>query len=118
MHLSQFTAGALLALAAGLSAAARTPAQDSVAPPTYARVRSGADDWHVRGGRSYGPAGYGYGYGFFQPYVSPVVVGSWYARPYPYHFDYFRGRWGDVSSDSPCATDGVVAPMPDADAGM
>ncbi|HMP08679.1 MAG TPA: hypothetical protein PJ982_20220, partial [Lacipirellulaceae bacterium] len=24
----------------------------------------------------------------------PIVAGSWYQRPHPYHFDYFRNRWG------------------------
>jgi hypothetical protein len=107
MHLSRFTAGALLALAVSLGLGSSAPAQDIYTAPTYARLRTGADDWHARGGFRYGYQGYGHGYGYFQPYISPVIAGSWYARPYPYHFDYFRGRWdgvaGEAAADCPCA---------------
>jgi hypothetical protein len=56
----------------------------------------GAEDWQARGGaygHAFGRGGPGWGGGFFQPYFSPVIASSWYQRPYPYHFDYFRGRW-------------------------
>ncbi len=42
-------------------------------------------------------------------YYSPRVSGSWYARPYPYHFDYYRQRYGGgyaaptEPADCPCA---------------
>ena len=90
-------------------------AQEAMAP-TYARMRSGAGDWHARGG--YGRQGFGIG--FVQPfYQPPIVTGSYYQRPYPYHFDYYRSRWGAASEQAPtldcrCATqDSVsVAPSP------
>jgi hypothetical protein len=64
--------------------------------PAYQRTRGGADDWQSRGGHAQhwrGPSG-GFG-GFYNPYFAapPIVAGSYYQRPYPYHFDYFRGRW-------------------------
>lgn len=57
--------------------------------------------WH--GG--YGPSwsgGYGFGY-----------AGSWYARPYPYHFDYYRHRWGaPPAPECPCQWDYEAPPQP------
>jgi hypothetical protein len=120
MHCSRITAGALLVLAACLGHGASAPAQDMAVAPTYSRLRMGANDWQVRGGFRHGYDGYGYGYGYFQPYISPVVAGSWYARPYPYHFDYFRGRWnGTAPADCPCAADddAALAPAPHGAAG-
>jgi hypothetical protein len=103
MHLSRLTAGALFALAASLGPGSSAPAQDMSAAPTYSRLRTGADDWHGRGGAwGYGQGGYASGYGYFPPYVSPVVAGSWYSRPYPYHFDYFRGRWDRPAPTTDC----------------
>jgi hypothetical protein len=74
-------------------------AQDPMSAPPYQRVRTGAGQWHARGGYlTHGqPAGYGFG-GLYNPYVNPyfappLVFGSYYQRPYPYHFDYYRGRW-------------------------
>jgi hypothetical protein len=93
-------------------------AQPGAMAPAYSRMRTGADDWHGRGG------GYGYGYNFFPPYYyPPVYAGSWYSRPYPYHFDYYRYRWngnptnGDeaeprTNPNCPCAADGTVIPAP------
>jgi hypothetical protein len=89
-------AGALVCLAALSGLAATAPAQEPLAAPTYSRTRMGAEDWQARGGNyahGYGRGGHGWGGGFFQPYISPVIASSWYQRPYPYHFDYFRGRW-------------------------
>jgi hypothetical protein len=65
--------------------------------PAYQRTRGGAGDWHARGGHAqnwrdpYGGIG-----GFYNPYfvAPPIVTGSYYQRPYPYHFDYYRNRWG------------------------
>lgn len=83
------TAILLLAIAPGV--AAQAPA----AP--YQRMRTGADSWSARGGLSNswrgGPGGWGGG--FYAPFFTPpIVAGSWYERPYPYHFDYYRHRWG------------------------
>jgi hypothetical protein len=35
---------------------------------------------------------------------SPPVYGSWYQRPYPYHFDIYRGQFGGNSQIRPDAT--------------
>ena len=104
----QITADVVLGSAMLLALPSAAPAQDSLQAPTYSRTRTGAEDWHARGGGYvHGQGDFGYGYGYFQPYISPVVAGSWYARPYPYHFDYFRGRWdgprSGIASDCPCA---------------
>jgi len=111
-------AGALACLAAFSGQAATAPAQEPLAAPTYSRMRMGAEDWQSRGGNyahGFGRGGHGWGGGFFQPYISPVIASSWYQRPHPYHFDYFRGRWdggqgayaGEIpaSPDCPCADD-------------
>ena len=93
----------------------------------YQRMRNGAGDWQARGGHHQpwrGPGG-GYGYGgFYDPffYVPPIVAGSWYQRPYPYHFDYYRHRWGAppegygadpgyAPTDCPCAVPPKVEMM-------
>jgi hypothetical protein len=72
-------------------------AQEPFAAPPYQRMRTGADRWRARNG-SYTRVSYGYG-GFFDPYVvaPPIVAGTWYQRPYPYHFDYYRYRWGGAA---------------------
>jgi hypothetical protein len=87
-------------------------------------MRTGADQWSMRGGMNgwgHGPGGAGFGGPFFNnaynPYffTPPIVTGSWYQRPYPYHFDYYRYRWGAsqgsygtepgvATPDCPCAT--------------
>ncbi len=78
-------------------------------------MRTGADDWQARGGpRQNWRGGYGPGFGGFHDpffFTPPIVTGSWYQRPYPYHFDYYRYRWGGppngygtASEDCPCAT--------------
>lgn len=120
----QIIAGPLACLAAISSLAAMAPAQEPLAAPTYSRLRTGADDWQVRGGASghgWGHGGWGWNSGFFQPYVSPVIASSWYARPYPHHFDYFRGRWNappaaDVApppaASCPCAEQPAETPAP------
>jgi hypothetical protein len=75
-------------------------AQEAAAP-IYQRMRSGAEDWQARGGGSWRGLGaiggaYGAGYGgYFNPFFPPpFVAGTWYERPYPYHFDYYQSRWG------------------------
>jgi hypothetical protein len=104
MHrIHRFIAGALACLAVS-GQAAPAPAQEPIAAPTYQRMRTGADDWQARGGafgHGHGRGGWGWGGGFFQPYISPVIASSWYARPYPYHFDYFRGRRDGGQGPSP-----------------
>ena len=85
--------------------------------PTYSRVRQGADQWRHHGDYGHRHRGYGYGYGFYQPYYQPIVAGTYYERPYPYHFDYYRHRWGAQESpapvaDCPCATEGVTPAVP------
>jgi hypothetical protein len=94
-----FTAGALLLVLSGTLSAI---AQDAFAP-TYSRTRMGAHDFHRRGdGHGFGGRrGGGYGNFYFDPYFSsPVIYGSYYQRPYPYHFDYYRHRWGAPPADA------------------
>jgi hypothetical protein len=106
-----------------LMSTAASPALAQQSSPVYSRMRQGADDWHARGG------GYGYSFpsymygGYFAPLVPPVVVAqSWYQRPYPYHFDVARQRWGGpppqqaypqdmmLRTDCPCAEPSTPAP--------
>ena len=68
---------------------------------TYMRTREHVG-WQGHGGFGYGQPFYG------NYYSSPFVVGSWYARPYPTHLDYFRLR-GTPVYDYPCAD---MAPPP------
>ena len=97
--------------------------------PAYSRTRMGAPTGNAQaGGQNWGRynGGYGnaYGYGFYPPYYfSPVIAGTWYARPYPYHFDYYRWRWGgnqpnnlpnnqpQAPANGPCVTE-AVEPKP------
>jgi len=80
--------------------------------PVYQRYRHGQTNGFGYGNQY--PVGYpGYGFpGFGNPgygYFPPVINGSWYARPYPYHFDYYRQRFSGAyatprgSADCPCA---------------
>jgi hypothetical protein len=75
----------------------------------YMRTRPGAASaghWTGYGGRrGFAPNGF-YGYG--APFYAAEFSGHWYARPYPYHFDYYRNRWPaapttDGDDDCPCA---------------
>lgn len=70
--------------------------------PVYQRMRSGAGHPDARSGYHHGrPGGFDpYGYGAFYGgyFAPPIVVGSYYQRPYPYHFDYYRYRWGGAPS--------------------
>jgi hypothetical protein len=65
-------------------------------PGGYQRVRTGADAWSARGGFPHSwYGGFGAYGGFVAPFFTPpIVAGAWYERPYPYHFDYYRNRWG------------------------
>jgi hypothetical protein len=77
-------------------------------PVPYQRTRPGAANWHARGGlngyghppRGYGHGGYG---GLYDPYLyaPPIIAGSYYERPYPHHFDYYRYRWGGQQQGAP-----------------
>ena len=81
---------ALLALA---PAALR--AQGPAAIPTYQRTRGGGDGGAHRGNAGHWGGAPGFG-GLYPPYFAPapIIVGSYYQRPYPHHFDYYRHRWG------------------------
>ena len=94
-------------VAALLLLPATVRAQGPMGAP-YQRTRTGAGDWQARGGhlqhwRGGGFGGYGAGFGgYINPlFVPPIVAGSWYERPYPYHFDYYRHRWGGAANDVP-----------------
>ncbi len=84
--------------------------------PTYQRMRTGVHHPATRPGYHHG-SGYGSGVyggwdgGFFAP---TVIAGSYYQRPYPYHFDYYRFRWGAGHMGAP-APDPTVEMMPVAD---
>jgi hypothetical protein len=66
---------------------------------------------HHGGGRYGGSFGYGVPYGY--PWFAPqVFAGTWYERPYPYHFDYYRMRYSSppiqqIVPDCPCAEEVV-----------
>ncbi|NOZ40458.1 MAG: hypothetical protein GXP24_09560 [Planctomycetes bacterium] len=72
--------------------------------PVYARQRdyARAEGFWNNGSQYLAPyPGYYPGYAPYQP----AFAGSWYARPYPYHFDYYRGRFSAPAqkNDCPCA---------------
>jgi hypothetical protein len=99
-------------IVAALVAPCAAPAQHP-GGPIYTRSRA-AGNYHQHVGWT-GHGAYG-AYGYYQPWIAPpVVAGSWYSRPYPYHFDYYRGRWDGISSpstpsaDCPCASEPVDA---------
>lgn len=83
----------------------------------YQRMRTGANLPDSRPGYHHGPRGgydasaYGAWGGFFSP---TVIAGSFYQRPYPYHFDYYRHRWGAGEMAAP-TTGPNVEMMPVAD---
>lgn len=61
-------------------------------PATYQRQRQPSSAWggrHMPGGVYPGIGWPMYGGGFY----GHAYAGSWYQRPYPYHFDYYRGRF-------------------------
>jgi hypothetical protein len=89
----------------------RAEAQTPAAP--YQRLRPGAEAWGARGGNPHawsgGVGAYG---GFVAPFFTPpIVAGSWYERPYPYHFDYYQRRWSD--GDANGAMRGEMMPTAD-----
>ena len=72
---------------------------------TYQRQRMHGGRRGFHGGGHFGHPWYG---GFYQP----QVFGSWYARPYPYHFDYYRWRY---SAPPPHPVDPPCTPIPEFD---
>jgi len=84
--------------------------------PVYQRHRQayGEDATQFPQG-SYGQPSYpGYFPGAYYPgyYYPKAISGSWYQRPYPYHFDFYKGRYSarsatsggqPVRADGPCA---------------
>lgn len=90
----------ILAILVACALAATEVEGGEQAGPVYQRGRQGESrgGWGHGGGGRPGYGGY-YGYGgYFSP---PVVTGSWYARPYPYHFDYYRWRYS-APPQTPC----------------
>jgi len=67
---------------------------------TYRRQRMHGGR-HGFGGRQH------FGYPWYGGFYQPQFVGSWYQRPYPYHFDYFRWKYSAPPAmppvDYPCA---------------
>ena len=83
------------------------------AAPTYQRQRNasraGRAGPHMYGWHQPGFIWPGYGGGFY----NAAYVGMWYQRPYPYHFDYYRGRFNapqpqGSNADCPCAQPSVA----------
>jgi len=72
--------------------------------PVYARQRADARRGGVwEGGSRYAGQYSGrYNGNYFSP---PAITGSWYVRPYPYHFDYYRQRFSapPQTPECPCA---------------
>ena len=82
--------------------------------PVYQRdreiafVNAGHGGHGHHGGDGFGGyPGFGVPYGY--PWYGPqFYVGTWYERPYPYHFDYYRMRYSSppiqqIAPDCPCA---------------
>jgi len=76
--------------------------------PTYQRQRHGSrgghPGQHMPGWQHSGYVWPGFGGGF----INTAYAGTWYQRPYPYHFDYYRGRFNAPHAngnnvDCPCA---------------
>lgn len=96
------TIAVVLVVTGAIAEQAQAQPSDS---PVYARQRSG-----IQGGAAwYGgyrppvrPPFDQFGYGYFG--YPPIVAGSWYQRPYPYHFDYYQYRWNtpQPALDCPC----------------
>ena len=93
-----------LIIAMGAPAFNRAFAQGPVGLPAYQRTRGGGNQmtppdgrWR-RSPRGYGDFG-GYYNPYYYPYFMPIVAGTWYQRPYPYHFDYYKYRWGQQGTE-------------------
>lgn len=95
---------AILTLALLLSSISAVPATAQPhGPVVYSRQRTAIPRGGAWPGRDVRYGGY---YGGFFPYQQPAIAGSWYARPYPHHFDYYRQRYSgpqQPSVECPCA---------------
>ncbi len=110
----RFSSGLFCALAILVSGQASF-AEEEV--PTYQRQRYAAwDGTPSASGWGYSPSYAGAAYGapyaaaYWGGFAGQAYAGTWYQRPYPYHFDYYRGRFGAPSaskaqSDCPCANE-------------
>jgi hypothetical protein len=90
----------------------------AVDAPVYQRdreiafVNAGHGGHGHHGGGGYGGS-LGYGVPYAYPWIAPqVYAGTWYERPYPYHFDYYRMRYSSppiqqIAPECPCAEDVV-----------
>ena len=62
------------------------------APATYQRRSRGA--MHGRHMAGWQHPGFGYGWATgWGGFYNQAFAGSWYQRPYPYHFDYYKNRF-------------------------
>ena len=84
----------------------------AVDAPVYQRDREIAFVNAGHGGHGHhGGGGYGGSFGYGMPYAYPWFA-TWYERPYPYHFDYYRMRYSSppiqqIAPECPCAEDVV-----------
>ncbi len=89
-------------------------AVSAVDAPVYQRNREIAFVNGYHGGHGHlGGGGYGgytvFGIPYGNPWFAPqVYAGTWYERPYPYHFDYYRMRYSsppiqEIAPDCPYA---------------
>lgn len=72
--------------------------------PVYVRHRMHTQAGYSGGGGASRHVGRHAGYypGYYR--YQPVIAGSWYTRPYPHHFDYYRSRYSTPQrSDCHCA---------------
>lgn len=111
----------LIILAALSLTPATLRAQAPTGPAPYQRTRGGADQGQFRGGGPWrggspGSGGFGYG-GIYNPYFAPapIIAGSYYQRPYPYHFDYYRNRWSGQEQQTQSQGPPPVEMIPAAD---
>jgi hypothetical protein len=101
-----------LLLACALLMSASTSAWANEEGGTYQRQRMNG------GHRGYHAGGYGGGFNGGNPwwgggFYQPTVVGNWYQRPYPHHFDYFRGRYNGPPAPTPVDYPCVESPTPE-----
>lgn len=96
----------VLLLACALLLPMASPASANEEGGTYQRQR-------IQGGRHGFHGGHHYGHPFYGGYYYPQVYGSWYARPYPTHLDYFRLRSRTPPMTPPVDCPCVEAPEPE-----
>lgn len=90
------------------SVVASSAAAQSTVAPVYARQRAAVMTASMRDPNyrppprpPFGHGGFGHGGFGFWPY-QPTIAGSWYERPYPYHFDYYRWRYSAPQAAPGC----------------